>query len=150
MNNRLVVEQWASKQYSPPMTSDDRRQLVELLQDLQHDLGKYLRMPLAFLPEGASEGDVVAAIRKGLFETRRSGDGVVTASELWERFLEQAKNDLEGEAAFDTLTHTVERALAWEALVKGEAVEVDRERARKDFDAVGAAIRDAIQALKEK
>lgn len=120
--------------------------LQDMLMDLQHDLGKYIRMPLSFLPDGASDDEVRAAVRKALKETRSAAGKTRTARELWDAFASEAGAPLKTFAGFAALERAVEQALKWEAVVDAGAP-VDRTRAEKDLAAVGPAIRALLQEL---
>ena len=61
------------------MLNDDkekREALVEALYDLKHDLGKYIRLPVAMLPSDATEGEVASAVMQGVERTRSGPRGV--------------------------------------------------------------------------
>ncbi|MCK9523724.1 MAG: hypothetical protein M0R76_11900 [Proteobacteria bacterium] len=95
----------------PPHTSaaDD---VLEGLLDLQHDLAKYLRMPVAMLPADASASDLRAALHQALLETRRRGTDTRTAWQLWQNFLDSAPPALVSHPRFDALSQSV--AAAWQ------------------------------------
>ncbi|MEZ4432501.1 MAG: hypothetical protein R3F65_08820, partial [bacterium] len=56
--------------------------LAEILDDLQHDLGKHLALPLRMLPRDASDDDVRAAARTALWRTRRGPESSTDAARL--------------------------------------------------------------------
>lgn len=62
-------------------------ELHEELMDLAHDLGKYVRLPLAMLPADADRAQVVEAVREGIVRTRRGPWGITPARRIWEDFL---------------------------------------------------------------
>lgn len=124
------------------LMSPSNTPLPDLLLDLAHDLGKYLRMPLAFLPRDAPPHEVHAAVRKALLETR---PGPKPARTVWESFLAEA-GPLPRNAAMTAMTRAVERALRWETQAKAPAATLDRDAVEADFNAVGKAIRTALAA----
>jgi len=132
--------------------------LNELIADLAHDLGKYLTLGLRFLPADAmdAEEELVAAVREGLLGTRRSGDEVLTARQVWTGWLaELDRTDpsgrLRGGAAFAELERTVERALAWgEPRLDDARIREAAQQVRVDLLAVPAAIRTLARELREE
>src|SRR5258705_320194 len=77
-------------------TAAEREALLDRVLDLQHDLGKYLRLPLRMLPGDAPANEVHAALREALLETRRAGAGVKSARSLWEAFAGESAAALAG------------------------------------------------------
>lgn len=65
--------------------TDDLELLDEDLSDIRHDLGKYLGFATRFLGVDASEDDLREALRSDLLATRRHGDRVEAAWEVWAR-----------------------------------------------------------------
>ena len=55
---------------------------AELLEDLAHDLGRHVRLPLTLLPDGAAATDVREALRRAVFRTRTASGGAQGAAEL--------------------------------------------------------------------
>jgi len=121
--------------------------IVDALDDLQHDLGKYLRLPLAFLPPEASADDVREAARRALFETRRAGAVVDDAASIWGRFRDEIDGALDALPTFHTLAAQVDRALQWSHPLREHQTDIDRLRIEADFSAVGQAIRDLRDAF---
>ena len=68
----------------------DKEELLDILLDLKHDLGKYLRLPLALLPADASPKEVREALKTGLFSTRKSGVKTTSAQELFDETKDKA------------------------------------------------------------
>ncbi len=130
----------------PPMSlsPDD---IVDVLDDLQHDLGKYLRLPLAFLPEDASQDALREAAVRALFETRRAGDRVEDAASIWGRFCDEVDGALDTLPTFHALVTRVEHAFAWSHMLREDEGPIDRLRIVADFSAVGQAIRDLRDAF---
>ncbi|MBU1433030.1 hypothetical protein KKF91_21040 [Myxococcota bacterium] len=118
--------------------SDDL-DLEDALDDLHHDLGKYIALPLSLLPLGASQAALREALRRGLLETRRVGGACQGAEALWRGFLEEAPQ-ARSRAGFAALEAAIAAALAWIPRLEDEAP-LDEARARADLTAVRAAIR---------
>lgn len=123
------------------ITADDT---VDLLADLAHDLGKYLRLPLAWLPAEADEAAVREAAREALLETRRRGGEVTPASALWASFLGEVGENLNHFNGWPALVATVERALSWADRLEGP---LDRAALTADLAAVAPAIRALLDAV---
>ena len=121
----------------------DKEVLVDLLFDLLHDLGKYLRMPVALLPESASSQQVRAAVEQALLRTRSGPDGSCSARWIWEHFLSEIGLALPHFAGWELLRKSVENVLAWEKKLDG-LHSGDREAIMADFQEVPAAIRALI------
>ncbi|MBI5495215.1 MAG: hypothetical protein HY904_09300 [Deltaproteobacteria bacterium] len=132
---------------NPPHPSSAPPDPRELLADLAHDLGKYLRMPVAFLPAAASDDEVRDAARRALLETRVTPTGTRGARALWEAFLAEGGDALRGREGFDELERAVARALAWETRVRDGGSALERPALVADFSAVSAAIRALSQRL---
>ena len=124
-----------------------REELVDLLSDLQHDLGKYLRLPFSLLPREADAGQVRAALEAALFQTRRGPAGTRGAREIWKTFLDEAGGRLSGFAAFSVLESAVLRALGWRRALEN-AAPLDRGSVEADLGAVAAAIQALLEEVK--
>jgi hypothetical protein len=117
---------------------------VDALMDLSHDLGKYLRLPLAMLPPDAGPAAVRGAVETALRRTRVGPSGIRAAREIWEGLREEIAGPLAGNPGFQELEEAVERALAWEAALDGGREDLDRAAVAADFEAVAERIRDLI------
>lgn len=125
------------------MGAVDRLDLEDALAELAHDLGKYLRLPLAWLPADAAPADVRAAAEKALFATLRSGGTQTSAAELWTRFLAEVDDHLAGFAHWPPLVDTVRTALGW-----GDRLDaIDRAAITRDVSAVAPAIRALLDEV---
>ncbi|MCA9525515.1 MAG: hypothetical protein KC549_04350 [Myxococcales bacterium] len=118
--------------------------LVDLLADLQHDLGKYLRLPLAWLPADAGDDDVREAAREALLATRRAGGRVHAAADIWQAFLADVQDDLAARAGWPPLVAAVARVLAWTPRLDGP---LDRAALQADLAAVSPAIRALLDEV---
>ncbi|MGB0679313.1 MAG: hypothetical protein ACPGUV_06590 [Polyangiales bacterium] len=119
--------------------------VLDRLIELEHDLGKYLRWPLAMLPADASDAEWRQALFTALEHTRRGPDGVQGAAEVWADFIvELGPTD---DRHFQTLAAAVERALGWRQQLEPGAPRPDRARVKADFDAVAQCLARWIEAL---
>lgn len=113
--------------------------LHELLEDLGHDLVKYLRLPLRMLPPDADLAAVRGALECALLRTRESRDATLGARELWAK-ARPALAALAGEggslAAFET---ALMRVLAWHEALSGRRT-LDRAQLEADLLALAAAL----------
>ncbi len=116
-----------------------REDLLDALDELQHDLGKYLRLPLAMLPRDAGPELVREAAQTALLRTRRGAGGVTSAEDIWRAFVDEVGAAL----PLNTLEPVVARALAW----RGRLDELDREALEADLGAVSGAIRALMESL---
>lgn len=113
--------------------------VLEALSQLKHDLGKYMRMPVAFLAPDASKEDLKQALEMALFQTRSGAGGTQTAKEIWGAFVTDYASALEGHLGFTELTSSVEEALAWEEALSDETV-LDQAAITRDLSQVGVQI----------
>ncbi len=123
----------------------DRATVVELLEDLQHDLGKYLTLALRLLPIDADVEALRAAATSALLVTRGGGAAGVSAEALWQHFVATAPAVWRSAAGGDDLAEVVARALAWRGRLATLEV-ADRAPLEADLGAVATAIR----ALREE
>jgi hypothetical protein len=120
----------------PPVPSGDRvdAALLEALDDLAHDLGRHIRLPLALLPIDAPAADVEAAVERAIRRTRTGPRGVVGADELLSDFLEDVPALRRADC--EPLVTAVAQACD---LARTRPLP-DRERLRTTFEAVATAI----------
>jgi hypothetical protein len=112
---------------------------LDLLLDLKHDLGKYLVLPIALLPEGADAAELRSALERALRQTRSSRGVTRSAREIWQSFDAELAEVLAPGSGLDDLRLAIERALEWEhALAVHDAL--DRSAIERDFAAVQSAI----------
>ena len=64
-------------------------ELIEILIDLKHDLGKYLFLHLSHLTVDSPADMVKDALKAALFETRKVGGRIQTALEIWDRYRDE-------------------------------------------------------------
>jgi hypothetical protein len=120
--------------------------IVDAILDVKHDLGKYIRMPIAMLPVDAPDDAVRHATIQALRRTRVGPSGVRSARSIWGDFAAEVTPSLGGEQAFVALSEAVARALAWEARAAGDAP-MDRGSLEADFAAVGARIQELLNEV---
>jgi hypothetical protein len=121
-------------------------EIVDAMLDVKHDLGKYIRMPIAMLPADAPDALVRAALLQALQRTRSGPRGVRSARFIWDAFCAEAAEVLKEEPAFAALTEAVARALAWEDRAAA-AEPIDRSSVEADFAAVGARIQELLDEV---
>lgn len=126
------------------MTPAEREVALDVLYDLQHDLGKHALLPLAMLPPEADEAAVRAALRTALHETRRGPSGVRGAAAIWAEAAAELSPVAPEVAA--RLRPTVEAALRWADAVDAPEAP-DRAAARATVERMRDAIRAAIDAV---
>lgn len=130
------------------MTKED---ILELLFDLKHDLGKYIRLPLAMLPSQADDTQVRRAVVQALRETRVSAHRVQSAAQIWQDFLTQIgeADGLKHGYAFFRLEKAVHNALKWERAIfdSSASAPLDRRVVQEDLNGVDQAIIDLIDEI---
>jgi len=129
----------------PPAAASEAT--IDALLDLQHDLGKYIRMPIAFLPRDADPAALRRALHKALRQTRSGPGGVRSARDLWRDFEAELGATLGARPGYDSLVAAVETAIAWEGALDDAGATLDRPRIEADLGAVTTAIRELICVL---
>ena len=127
---------------------DTENPVLDALDQLKHDLGKYMRMPVAFLAPDASKDDLKQALEMALLQTRSGGGRTQTAKEIWQDFLVDNSSALEGHIGFTELTSAVESALAWEAALSDES-RLDQVAITRDLGKVSVLISSLMQELND-
>jgi len=59
--------------------------MSEALRAVRHDLGKYVSFHLRWLPEGATDDELLDALRNDVVATRRGPAGTESAPAIWTR-----------------------------------------------------------------
>lgn len=121
------------------MRDDD---LYDALDDLLHDLGKHIALPLNLLPDGAKPGALREAATVALLKTRRSAGVGTPAAQIWADFLEEHPQ-ASALAGFEGMRRAVDRALAWAARLD----QLEEAPLRAALRAVGPAIRACLDEL---
>lgn len=80
--------------------------MLDLLSDLRHDLGKYVRFETRFVEAGEDVEALRAALRADLLATRRRGDEIESAVSVWARLRPAA---LEGDPDVDAIDTAMAR-----------------------------------------
>jgi hypothetical protein len=124
----------------------NRDDLLDMLLDLKHDLGKYIALPLSLLKKDADPGEVRKALEVALRQTRKGPKGVKSARDIWNTFLDEAQIPLSGYRAFPPLKKSVMVALSWESVLKGKSI-IPRESVERDLRAVKTAIQGLINEV---
>lgn len=117
-----------------------REDLLDALAELKHDLGKYIFLPIAFLPDEANDEDVRSALETALLRTRVTPRGVRSASDIWNSFTAECRESLATVQSFEELQRVVVRALLWNEQLCSCNQILDRDRLRADLGDVSPAI----------
>lgn len=123
------------------MTRDD---LLDLLSDLQHDLGKHARMSIALLPADVPLAQLQVAVQQALLHTRHGPTGSRSAAQLWQDFVAAAGTEWRVYDHAPVLETAVLRALAWRDV---PVVALHRQNIEADLLAVAQAIRALRQEV---
>ena len=115
--------------------------LEDALDDLAHDLGKYIHLPLSLLPETASADEFHEAAELALMRTRRASTGDQSAHDLWTAFRQEVGNELMAYPGWVELEQAVAKALGWTERLGGAYRTEDRMNLIYDLRAVAPAIR---------
>ncbi len=124
-------------------------ELLDLLLELQHDLGKYLRLPLTMLPDDADEAVFREALERALRQTRKGPSGVRPARDIWHDFLSELGGELRDSDGLRALREAVSRALSWDGVLEDASEPIDRTTVVAELSAVGARIGDLIAEQRE-
>ncbi len=108
--------------------------VLEMLDDLAHDLGRHIRLPLALLPIDAPPAEVAAAASRAVQRTRTGPRGVFGADELLADFLEAVPDERRGDCA--ALEASVARAIE----LATTSPLPERDRLRVAFESVATQI----------
>lgn len=123
-----------------PSANYGTESVVDRLYDLQHDLAKYIRMPLTFLPSHATDVELREALHRALRETYRRGDEIIRAESLWRECVATIPSSVRRSESFQRLENAVTRALAWEHSIDDHDQSLDRQEILSDFGSITAAI----------
>jgi hypothetical protein len=118
---------------------DLKEEKLEALDSLRHDLGKYLRMPIAFLPSESSAKEVREALVMALHQTKSQGGRYESAREIWEAFVAKNAQNLEEIQEYLVLVDVVERAFRWERALEDEEL-LDQSAITRDLGEVYSQI----------
>ena len=92
-------------------------ELIDILLDLKHDLGKYLFLHLSHLTSDSPAETTLDALKVALFETRTVGGRVESAEAIWGRYRQEIDALNYAFAGYDRLIRCVEDALAMRGFV---------------------------------
>jgi hypothetical protein len=126
----------------------NKDELLEALYDLKHDLGKYIRLPVAMLPVNVEIDEVISAAKMAIERTRRGPGGDISAAALWERFVSEWHEVAEAFNTYQPLGQAVSRAVSWSARVEHRKESWEREALERDLSAVGEAIQSLIEEVR--
>lgn len=119
----------------PPPRAPIDRDLLEAVEDLAHDLGRHIRLPLALLPIDAGPAQLREALERGVRRTRTGPRGAYSAEDLLSDFAAEVPAALQPDLA--DLNTAVAGAMA---LLDADGPPTDRDGISARLDAVGAAI----------
>ncbi len=116
--------------------------LVEVLDDLRHDLVKYLSLPLRMLPVDAPEDEVRRAVEQALFATQSGAGGRRDAQTIYAQLRSELCARGADAVQLSRLDEVVGRALAWRARLTSEHAfdRALRARVESDFAAVARVV----------
>lgn len=121
--------------------------LRELLDDLRHDLAKYLRLPLRLLPHDADDELVREAVERALLRTQHTAAGTRSAREIYADRRSALMTATPDPARLRALDAAVQTALRWE-LVLVSGAPLDRASIDRDFDALTRLIDDWLDEVR--
>ena len=119
----------------------NKAEQIELLDDLLHDLGKYIAFPLNMLPSEPDGPMFQDAVEHALNQTRVGAQGSQSAKSIWANFLNEAGNAFDKNDCWQPMHDAVEAALAWGAHLGKPTLFISRKQVTDDIKAVSAAIR---------
>jgi hypothetical protein len=137
-NSMLRIDISRTIQDANVVTHED---LEDAVDDLAHDLGKYIHLPITLLPTDVDDVTFREAAHKALHQTRRGPNGSQSAASLWAAFQEEAGNELSMLEGWSELAGAVAQALTWTEAVSDTTQELNREALLTDLRAVTPAIR---------
>jgi hypothetical protein len=122
-----------------------RDDLLDALLDLKHDLGKYIRLPVAMLPADAGAEELRQALATAINQTRKGPAGARSAAEIWAAFLDEVGGAIDRFDAAARLRAAVDRALAWGDRIGDD--ELERPAIEGDLSAVGTSVQRLIEEV---
>jgi hypothetical protein len=123
------------------MSNDE---LLDILLDLEHDLIKYLRLPLSLVQVTDSPEIIRETLRKALFETHKGMAGTRSARVIWMGFLDESRGAMDKFKAFGRLTQCANRMLAWEAMLLPDSPQINLDEVKEDVGCLAKAMTDLI------
>jgi hypothetical protein len=128
------------------MDTATKEALLESLYDLKHDLGKYIKMPVAMLPKDASWDEVTAQVRKAVHKTRKGQSGEISAATLFQRFVDEWEQHLASNKAYQQVALSVEAAIELNDRVE----QCEPGLTRAEIEQVLGAVSIAISSLMDE
>ena len=123
----------------------DSEAVLDMLMDLQHDLGKYIVLPFNYLAPDAPQYQIRAALGNALLLTRQTPQGIRSARDIWTSFCNESAGCFENSVAFRILEEAVAGALMWESSINALGYPLDRVMIEYDLKKVPVAIRGLIE-----
>ena len=131
------------------MSPAEREQLIDLVLELQHDLGKYLRLPVAMLPAESGPEDLRAAVVEAVYRTRRGPRGERGAQEIWHDLGAESAGGLDAFGAWERVGRAVEQALGLGAQARSGAPLPSREDALAQLSEVASASAELLAEVRD-
>ncbi len=132
-----------------PFFPEERETILNLLRDLNHDLGKYLTLALRFLPSDAGDSELSDTVADSLHRTRNHQDRHESAESIWHRYRAELdphiKTPYFPEQTWNDLAAAMSKVLSW-----GKRLPVtcaQRPEIHDDFFRVPALIKQLIKEL---
>ncbi len=123
--------------------------LLDAAKAAHHDLGKYVRFEQRWLPEGASDAELLASLQADVLQTRRSRSEVESAPQLWRR-LRPALSELAERDEVQVVDRSVEALEAQlPALERGSLSRPQLDQISQACGAISSALSQLVTSLKE-
>ncbi|MBN2715498.1 MAG: hypothetical protein JXX14_06560 [Deltaproteobacteria bacterium] len=95
-------------------------ELIDILLDLKHDLGKYLFLHLSHLTADSPVEATLEALRVALLETRVVGGKPQSAAEIWQRYRQEIDALNYSFNGRERLNRVIEDALAMHTFIQND------------------------------
>ncbi len=134
-----MIDKRRAQSLSSPAMSRDPAALSELLDDLRHDLAKYLRLPLRLLPRDPDPELLREALERALIRTQQNAAGTRSARQIYARYRPELERLADSGSRLRAVDAAAEAVFAWEAALDGERA-LDRAAIERDFETLAAVI----------
>ena len=126
-------------------TRDD---FLDALYDLKHNLGKYIRLPVAMLEQNAKQDDLKDALCIALTKTREHSGVTRGAREIWGEFVDEWRGFAHSTVGFFQLESCFERVMEWEKTLEADSlVTLEKGILDRDLSLVGEKIQSLIDEV---
>lgn len=93
-------------------------ELIDILMDLKHDLGKYIFLHLSHLTTDSPSDLIEDALHVALFKTRKISGQYQTAEQIWIRYKKEIEALDYSFPSYERLTKCVDAALSMESFLE--------------------------------